>query len=85
MGTVLYADIQGFGKLNDQMDTQRMMDGLDGLFFQFDAIVKKYKLEKIKTIGDSYMCAGGVPVKNSTNPIDVVMAALEMISYLGRT
>jgi adenylate cyclase len=84
MGTVLYADIQGFGKLNDQMDTQRMMDGLDGLFFHFDSIVKKYKLEKIKTIGDSYMCAGGVPVKNSTNPIDVVMAALEMISYLGR-
>ncbi|MGF1585693.1 MAG: adenylate/guanylate cyclase domain-containing protein [Bacteroidales bacterium] len=84
MGTVLYADIQGFGKLNDQADTQGVMDGLDGLFLHFDSIVKKYRLEKIKTIGDSYMCAGGVPVKNSTNPIDVVMAALEMNSFLGR-
>jgi adenylate cyclase len=83
MGTVLFADIQGFAKLTDQMDTQGMMDELDDLFFQFDLIVKKYKLQKIKTIGDSYMCAGGVPVKNSTNPIDVVMAALEMHHYLG--
>ncbi len=83
MGTVLFADIQGFGKLTDQMDTQSMMDDLDDLFFRFDAIVKKYKLQKIKTIGDSYMCAGGVPQKNSTNPIDVVRAALEMNQYLG--
>ena len=82
MGTVLFADIQGFAKLTDQMDSQSMMDELDNLFFQFDSIVEKYKLQKIKTIGDSYMCAGGVPVKNSTNPIDVVMAALEMHNYL---
>ena len=83
MGTVLFADIQGFAKLTEQMDTQGMMDELDDLFFNFDQIVNKYKLEKIKTIGDSYMCAGGVPVKNSTNPIEVVLAALEMNQYLG--
>lgn len=82
MGTVLFADIQGFGRLTEEMDTQSMMDELDDLFFHFDSIVKKYKLQKIKTIGDSYMCAGGVPAKNSTNPIDVVMAALEMTLYL---
>jgi adenylate cyclase len=83
MGTVLFADIQGFGKLTDQMDTQGMMDELDSLYIQFDKIVRKYNLEKIKTIGDSFMCAGGVPVKNSTNPIEVVLAALEMNYYLG--
>jgi adenylate cyclase len=82
MGTVLFADIQGFGKLTEQMDAQGMMDELDSLFFHFDQIVRKYRLEKIKTIGDSYMCAGGVPVKNSTNPIDVLMAALEMSQYM---
>ncbi len=82
MGTVLFADIQGFARLTDGMDTRGMMDDLDDLFFHFDSIVIKYKLEKIKTIGDSYMCAGGVPVKNSTNPVDVVMAALEMHHYL---
>ncbi len=82
MATVLFADIQGFGKITEQMDTQSMMDNLDDLFFQFDSIVKNFNLQKIKTIGDSYMCAGGVPSKNSTNPIDVVMAALEMNRYL---
>ncbi len=80
--TVLYAEIGGFGKLKEQMDTRSMMDDLDSLFLKFDSIVKKYKLEKIKTIGDSFMCAGGVPVKNSTNPIDVVMAAWDMHHYL---
>ncbi len=42
----------------------------------------RYKIEKIKTIGDTYMCAGGIPVKNITNPIDVVMAAMEMRNFL---
>ena len=45
-------------------------------FYEFDAIVARYKIEKIKTIGDTFMCAGGIPVKNITNPIDVVMAAI---------
>lgn len=84
MGTVLFAGIQGFERLKGQADNQVMMDELDSLFFHFDEIVNKYKLEKIKTIGDSYMCAGGVPVRNSTNPIDVVMAALEMHQYLDK-
>jgi len=47
----------------------------------FEAIVARYKIEKIKTIGDTYMCAGGIPVKNITNPIDVIMAAIEMRNF----
>jgi len=82
MVTVLYADIQGFNKIAEQMHTTDIIDELDKIFFQFNKIVKKYKIEKIKTIGDAYMCAGGVPVKNITNPIDVVLAALEMQLYL---
>ena len=82
-GTVLFADIQGFSKLTEQMDVHILMDELDSLFFHFDSIVRRYNLQKLKTIGDSYMCVGGVPVRNSTNPIDVVMAALEMYHYLG--
>ncbi len=81
-GTVLFAQIQGFGKLTEKMDTQSMMDELDNLFFHFDSIIKKYRLQKLKTIGDSYMCVGGVPLKNSTNPVEVVMAALEMNRFL---
>jgi len=82
MATVLFADIHGFNRISSEMDSEALMDELDGIFFQFDSIVKKYNIEKIKTIGDSYMCAGGIPVKNITNPIDVVMAALEMQEYL---
>ena len=45
-------------------------------------LLHRYKIEKIKTIGDTYMCAGGIPVKNITNPVDVVMAAMEMRNFL---
>ena len=59
-----------------------VMDELDEILYEFDAIVKRFKIEKIKTIGDTYMCAGGIPVKNITNPVDVVMAAMEMKNFL---
>jgi class 3 adenylate cyclase len=82
MATVLFADIRGFSKLVQAVDSSEMMDELDEILFEFDAIVARYKIEKIKTIGDTFMCAGGIPVKNITNPIDVVMAAMEMRNYL---
>jgi adenylate cyclase len=82
MTTVLFADIHGFSKLIESMDSSVMMDELDEILFEFDAIVARFKIEKIKTIGDTFMCAGGIPVKNITNPIDVVMAAMEMRNYL---
>lgn len=82
MATILFADIHGFAKLVETMDSSSLMDELDEILFEFDRIVAKYKIEKIKTIGDTYMCAGGIPVKNITNPIDVVMAAMEMRNYL---
>jgi adenylate cyclase len=82
MATVLFSDIRGFSKLIEGMDSTAIMDELDEILFEFDAIVSKYKIEKIHTIGDTYMCAGGIPVKNITNPIDVVMAAMEMRNFL---
>jgi adenylate cyclase len=82
MATVLFADIHGFSKLVEGMDSSVMMDELDELLYEFDSIVARYKIEKIKTIGDTYMCAGGIPLKNITNPVDVVMAAMEMRNYL---
>jgi adenylate cyclase len=82
MATVLFSDIHGFSKLVEGMDSSSVMDELDEILYEFDSIVNRYKIEKIKTIGDTFMCAGGIPVKNITNPIDVVMAALEMKNYL---
>jgi len=78
MATVLFANIHGFTKIAENSNSQALMDQLDSIMYHFDNIVQKYKIEKIKTIGDTLMCAGGIPVKNITNPVDVVMAALEM-------
>ena len=82
MVTVLFADIHGFAKLIEDMDSAMLMDELDEILFEFDRIAGKYNIQKIKTIGDTYMCAGGIPAKNITNPVDVVMAATEMRNYL---
>ncbi|HSO77375.1 MAG TPA: adenylate/guanylate cyclase domain-containing protein [Bacteroidales bacterium] len=82
MVTVLFADIHGFAKLIEDMDSALLMDELDEILFEFDRIAGKYHIQKIKTIGDTYMCAGGIPAKNITNPVDVVMAATEMRNYL---
>lgn len=82
MATVLFADIHGFSKLVEGMNSSVVMDELDEILFEFDAIVTRFKIEKIKTIGDTFMCAGGIPVKNITNPVDVVMAAMEMRNFL---
>jgi len=82
MVTVLFSDIQGFTKIAEQMDSELLIDELDRFFLQFDTVVEKFNIEKIKTIGDAYMCAGGIPVKNRTNPVEVVLAAMEMQIFM---
>jgi class 3 adenylate cyclase len=82
--TVLFSDIQGFTKLAEEMNPEVLIDELDKFFFYFDSVVEKLRIEKIKTIGDAYMCAGGIPEKNRTNPVEVILAALEMQTYMTR-
>jgi class 3 adenylate cyclase len=82
MVTVLFAEVHGLRKVAEGLNSQILMDEMDTIYFEFDTIVKKYRIEKIKTIGDTYMCAGGIPLKNITNPVDVVMASLEMMRYI---
>jgi len=84
MATVLFAYITGFKHLTDNDSSEVVMDQLDEVLIEFDRILKKYKINKIKTIGDTYMAAGGIPEKNITNPIDVIMAALEMNIFLNQ-
>jgi class 3 adenylate cyclase len=79
MTTVLFADIYGFAEIVSNEQASVSIDSLDSLFFQFDRILEKYPIVKIHTIGDSYMCAGGIPQKNITNPVEVVLAAFEML------
>ena len=82
MATVMFANIHGFAKIKEGMDSIAMMDELDEIIFKFDEILKSHNIEKIKTIGDSIMAAGGIPKKNITNPVQVVLAALEMQKFL---
>jgi class 3 adenylate cyclase/HD superfamily phosphodiesterase len=82
MVTVLFADIEGFTKIAEQMNPDMLIDELDHFYFHFDSVVEKYNIEKIKTIGDAYMAAGGIPVKNRTNPVEVILAAMEMQHFM---
>jgi adenylate cyclase len=76
--TVMFTDFQGFTKIAELVPPEDLIGELDECFRIFDAIVEDFKLEKIKTIGDSYMCAGGLPVSTETHPEDMVAAAIEM-------
>ena len=76
--SVLFSDLKGFTKVTENMTPEQLVVELDRCFLAFDEILDKYNLEKIKTMGDGYMCAGGIPIRNNTNPVDAVLAALEM-------
>ncbi len=78
MVSVLFADIQGFTKIAEKENTEKLITCLNNIFSDFDKIIIKYNILKIKTIGDAYMCAGGIPVAEKTNPIEVVLAGMEM-------
>lgn len=85
MVTVLFGDFKGFTKITEnleELNAMNLLDRLDRYFLEFDSIVEKYNIEKIKTIGDAYMCAGGIPEANQTNPVEVIIAALEMQQYM---
>ncbi|MDX1961265.1 MAG: adenylate/guanylate cyclase domain-containing protein [Leptospiraceae bacterium] len=81
--TVLFADIVGFSKLSvDIGSPEKLVSLLNDIFTVFDSIAERYKLEKIKTIGDCYMLAGGVPDKSDDHAFRSALASLEMIQYL---
>jgi len=80
--SVLFTDFQGFTLIADALSPQEVVDELSACFTAFDDIVERNNLEKIKTIGDSYMCAGGIPTKNDTHPQDIVKAALEIRDWM---
>ncbi len=82
--SILFTDFKGFTELAATMSPDKLMEELNDCFTAFDEIIAKHQLEKIKTIGDAYMCAGGIPEANATNPIDSVLAGLEMQRFMIR-
>lgn len=80
--TVLFTDFKGFTALSEQLTPKDLVKDIHECFSEFDRIMQRYGIEKIKTIGDSYMAAGGLPEPNSTHAVDVVNAALEMVEFV---
>lgn len=80
--TILFTDLQGFTKIAGEQPPERIVAELNEVFAAFDDICRRNNLEKLKTIGDAYMAAGGIPVANATHPIDAVRAAIAMQAYI---
>lgn len=80
--TVLFSDFVNFTRLSATLSPNELIDELNECFLAFDEICERHGLEKIKTIGDAYMCAGGLPIPNNSHAADAVRAALEMANWL---
>ena len=80
--TVLFTDFKDFTKLSEILTPTQLVSEINECFSAFDHIMHKHGIEKIKTIGDAYMAAGGLPAKNDTHPGDVVRAALDIKKFM---
>ncbi|MEO8764659.1 MAG: tetratricopeptide repeat protein, partial [Ginsengibacter sp.] len=80
--TVLFTDFKNFTTMSEKLSAQGLVNEINYCYSAFDKIITKYGIEKIKTIGDSYMCAGGLPVANKTNAEDTVRAALKIRDFM---
>lgn len=76
--TVMFTDMKGFTKAAEKMTPEQLVNELDQCFIGFDEIIGRYGIEKIKTIGDSYMCACGVPTRDPYHAQKTVLAAMEV-------
>ena len=83
--TVLFTDFQGFTQYADNLSPETLVESVGYYFSKFDEIMEKYGLEKIKTIGDSYMCAGGLPYPTPDHAKKTVQAALEIAEFVKDT
>ena len=82
MVSVLFTDFKNFTQASEILTAEELVEEINYCYSEFDRIVTRHGIEKIKTIGDSYMCAGGLPVSNNTHPFDVVSAGIEMVKFI---
>ena len=80
--SVMFTDFKGFTFLAEKLTSSDLVTEIDYCFSHFDDIVEKYRVEKIKTIGDAYMCASGIPEEDSDNPILITLAGLEIANFM---
>jgi class 3 adenylate cyclase len=80
--TVCFTDFVGFTLSSEKLSPSALVTALHSYFTEFDAIVDRYGLEKLKTIGDSYMFVSGLPVSRPSHAVDAVLAALEIVEVV---
>jgi class 3 adenylate cyclase/ligand-binding sensor domain-containing protein len=80
--TVLFTDFQGFSYHAEKLTPEQLVAKIDHCFKAFDQIMDEYNIEKIKTIGDAYMAAAGLPKTNTSNPVDAVRAGLKIRDFM---
>lgn len=80
--TVLFTDFKGFTSFSAHLSPENLVKSVDYYFSNFDKIIEKYGLEKIKTIGDAYMCAGGLPFPSKNHANKMVLAAFEIAQFI---
>ncbi len=82
--SILFTDFAGFTSISNQIPASILVQSLHRLFTGFDEIITRHGLEKLKTIGDAYMCVGGLPTERPGHLISCILAALEIIDFLDR-
>ncbi len=82
--TIMFTDFDGFSKVVPTLSPEELIDSLSFYFDEFDNYADQHNLIKIKTIGDSYMAAGGLPERTETHPVDTVLTALKMQHFISK-
>ncbi len=82
--SVLFTDFEEFTHISEKLTPREIIKELGVFFAKFDEIIEEHFIEKIKTMGDAYMCVGGLPLRNKSNPIDTVLAGLKMQSFVNK-
>src|SRR5262249_45226918 len=82
--TVMFTDFKGFTRMTERLEPRSLIEGLHEHFSTFDDIITRHGLEKLKTIGDAYMCVAGLPQQTSRHASDACAAALDIRDYMAR-
>lgn len=80
--SILFSDFEGFTRYAEHLPPEDVVTAIDFYFSKFDKIIEKFGLEKIKTVGDAYMCAGGLPLPTEDHAFKVVLAAIEIMKFV---
>ena len=83
--SVMFTDFKNFTKYSENLSPEALVETVGFYFSKFDEIIKKYGLEKIKTMGDAYMCAGGLPFPTEDHAQNMIRAAFEIIEFVDKT